>query len=102
MSKVLPAVELGFNAEVRAALAEFNAAKELEKEAKERKAQAADILRNALGSARAGTIGGVVAFKLQDSSNRSVNYKVLETKYPDAYNEVVSVSEYDFVKSLKI
>lgn len=98
MSDVLPAVELGFNSEVRKALAEFSAAKEAEAEAKKRKADAEAVLRAALGGAKVGNFGGVVAFRLQDGSNRSADLKVLADKFPEAYAAVVRVSEYDFVK----
>ena len=93
-------VEVGFNAEVRKALADFVASKQLEAEGKAKKAQAEVVLREALGEAKVAKIGGSVAFKLVNGSNRHADLKALAENFPEAYEAVVRVAEYDFVRAV--
>jgi len=93
-------VEVGFSSEVRKALADFVAGKALEAEGKAKKAEAEKILREALGEAKVAKIGGAVAYKLVNGSNRSADLKALAENYPEAYEAVVRVSEYDFVRAV--
>lgn len=93
-------VEVGFSSEVRNALAEFVAGKQLEAEGKAKKAEAEVVLRAALGEAKVAKIGGAVAFKLVSGSNRHADLKALAEKFPEAYEAVVRVAEYDFVRAV--
>lgn len=93
-------VEVGFNADVRKALADFVAGKQLEAEGKAKKAQAEVVLREALGEAKVAKVGGSVAFKLVNGSNRHADLKVLAENFPEAYEAVVRVAEYDYVRAV--
>jgi predicted phage-related endonuclease len=93
-------VELGFNAEVRAALKQFNEAKALADQAEAMKAEAEAILRAALGGAEAATIGGVVAFRIEHRTRTNVSTKALKEQFPKAYEALATTSEYDFLKAL--
>jgi len=93
-------VEVGFNSEVRKALADFVAGKQLEAEGKAKKAQAEVVLREALGEAKVAKIGGAVAFKLVNGSNRHADLKALAENFPEAFEAVVRVAEYDFVRAV--
>lgn len=93
-------VEVGFSSEVRKALADFVAGKQLEAEGKAKKAQAEVVLREALGEAKVAKIGGAVAFKLVNGSNRHADLKALAENFPEAYEAVVRVAEYDFVRAV--
>lgn len=99
--KVSPVeVEVGFSAEVRAALNSFKEAKQAEAEAKAKKAEAEVILRAALGEAKVAKVGGVPVFKLIAGSNRHANLKALADAFPEAYEAVVNTTEYDYIKAL--
>jgi hypothetical protein len=91
-------VELGFNAEVRAALKQFGEAKALAKQAEELKANAEAILRAALGGNTEATVGGVSAFKIESRTRTNISSDVLKSDFPEAYEAAKSVSEYDFLK----
>lgn len=93
-------VEVGFNPEVRKALADFVAGKQLEAEGKAKKAEAEVVLREALGEVKVAKIGGAVAYKLVSGSNRSADLKKLAEEFPEAYEAVVRVAEYDFVRAV--
>jgi predicted phage-related endonuclease len=91
-------VEVGFNSAVRQALAQFREAKALEAQAKALKADSEAVLRLAIAGAKAGSIGGVVAFKLVNGSSRHADLKKLAEDYPAVYEAVVKKTDYDFVK----
>ena len=91
-------IEVGFNADVRSALKQFNEAKALEAQAKEMKANAEAILRSALGGNTEATIGGVSAFKIESRTRTNISADVLKTEFPEAYEAAKSVTEYDFIK----
>lgn len=92
-------VEVGFNSAVRQAVAQFKEAKELEARAKAVKAEAEAILRASIaGKATAGSIGGVVAFKIVNGSNRHADLKALAVEFPEAFEAVVKTTDYDYVK----
>lgn len=93
-------VELGFNPEVRKALADFVAGKQLEAEGKAKKAEAEIILREALGEAKVAKIGGSIAYKLVNGSNRHADLKLLAENFPEAYEASVKVAEYDFIRAV--
>lgn len=93
------AVEVGFNAEVREALANFVLAKADEKQAKERKESAELILREALGNADHATVGGVKAFSLERRSREVIDQKRLKEEYPEIFALLVKVTKFDFVKT---
>lgn len=93
-------VEVGFNAEVRQAVALFNEAKDLAKRAEALKAEAEAVLRTALGENTIATIGGVKAFSLEHRQRTNINGKALAEKFPQAYAEVTTTTEYDFIKTV--
>lgn len=86
---------------VRDALAEFIQAKADEKQAKERKAQAEQILREALAKAgkTVGFIGKTKAFSLISSANTSFDREMLETMFPEAYQATLRKTEYDYIRT---
>lgn len=91
-------VEVGFNPAVRSAIAQFREAKALEAQAKALKAEAEAVLRLAIEGAKAGSVGGVIAFKIIEGSNRHADLKKLAEEFPAVYEAVVKVTDYDFVK----
>jgi hypothetical protein len=93
-------VEVGFRPEVREAIAQFKAAKQAEAEAKALKAQAEEVLREALGEAQEASVGGVVVVKVVNGSNRHANLKVLADAFPEAYKASLVVTDYDYLKVL--
>lgn len=86
---------------VRDALAEFIQAKADEKQAKERKAQAEQILREALAKAgkQVGFIGKTKAFSLISSKNTSFDREMLETMFPEAFQATLRTTEYDYIRT---
>lgn len=94
------AVEVGFSAEVREALALFNEAKALAKRAEEIKKNAEVIMRDALGGATVATVGGVKVYSLERRERVVVNAKKLKEEHEEIFNEVSSVTEYDFIKTV--
>jgi hypothetical protein len=87
------------NKKVRQALADFIQAKADEKSAKERKATAEAILREALGTATVATVNGTKAFSLVSSSNTSFDGKELQDKFPVAYETCVRKTPYDYIRT---
>jgi hypothetical protein len=87
------------NKKVRQALADFIQAKADEKSAKERKATAEAILREALGTATVATVNGTKAFSLVSSKNSSFDGKMLQEKFPVAYAETLRVTPYDYIRT---
>ena len=94
------AVEVGFSAEVREAIALFNEAKALAKRAEEIKKNAEPILRKALGEALVATVGGVKVFSLESRSRTVIDTKKLEKEHEEIYKALASVTEYDFIKTV--
>lgn len=87
---------------VRNAHAAFVQAKADEKDAKERKAQAEAILRNALPEGKVKAFfGKIKAFSLVASRTTSVNREYLETQYPAVYKDpkVWNTTEYDYIRT---
>ena len=87
------------NKKVRQALTDFIQAKADEKSAKERKAIAEAILREALGTATVATVNGTKAFSLVSSKNSSFDSKMLQEKFPVAYAETLRVTPYDYIRT---
>lgn len=79
----------------------FAAAKRAEDKAKKSKSRWEKVIREALGDAVQGiTEDGVVAVKVQSSSNSSFDRTVLREAFPEAFEATVRVSEYTFLKVL--
>jgi hypothetical protein len=87
------------NKKVRQAHADFVQAKADEKSAKERKATAEAILREALGTATVATINGTKAFSLVSSKNSSFDGKMLEELFPEAHKTCLRVTPYDYIRT---
>jgi predicted phage-related endonuclease len=94
------AVEVGFSAEVREAIALFNEAKALAKRAEEIKDNAEPILRKALGKALVATVGGVKVFSLESRKRTVVDAKRLEAEFEEIFKALSRVVEYDFIKTV--
>ena len=92
-------IEVGFNAEVRQAIALFNEAKDLAKRAEALKSEAEAVLRTALAGNTVATVGGVKAFSLEHRQRTNINGKALAEQFPEAYAEVTTTTEYDFIKT---
>jgi hypothetical protein len=86
---------------VKDALAEFIQAKADEKQAKERKAQAEQLLREALAKAgkQIGFIGKTKAFSLVASKTTSFDREMLETMFPEAFQATLRTTEYDYIRT---
>jgi len=87
------------NKKVRKALADFIQAKADAESAKERKATAEAILREALGDKKFALINGTKAFSLVSSSNTSFDGKQLQDKFPVAYATCVRTTPYDYIRT---
>jgi phosphosulfolactate phosphohydrolase-like enzyme len=87
------------NKKVRKALADFIQAKADAENAKERKATAEAILREALGDKKFALINGTKAFSLVSSSNTSFDSKTLEKDFPIAYETCVRKTPYDYIRT---
>lgn len=105
MSKALfvsgSSVEVGFNAEVRQAIADFAEAANAEKEAKARKAAAEKVLRSAIGVAEFANVGGVPAFKIEHRNRIDLNREVLRSAFPEAFEAASYENPYDFIALIK-
>lgn len=87
------------NQKVRKALADFIQAKADEKSAKERKANAEAILREALGDKTVAFVGKTKAFSLVASKTTSFDREVLERDFPVAFATTLRVTEYDYIRT---
>jgi hypothetical protein len=88
------------SAKVKKAHADFIKAKDDEKDAKERKAQAEAILRASLPAGKkTGFFGKLKAFTLVSSKNTSFDRDLLKEKFPDAYAETLRTTEYDYIRT---
>jgi hypothetical protein len=97
--KEINKVELGFNAEVRKAFADFISAKATIAEATAQKEAAQEILFKAVGANNQATFGGVLAFKIVDGKNSRADLKVLAEKYPEVYTEVLRTTDYKQIRT---
>ena len=97
--KEINKVELGFNAEVRKAFADFISAKATIAEATAQKEAAQKILFDAVGANNQATFGGVLAFKIIDGKNSHADLKLLAEKYPEAHAETLRVTEYKQIRT---
>jgi hypothetical protein len=86
---------------VKDAIAEFVQAKADEKSAKDRKAQAEQILREALSKVgkQVGYVGKTKAFSLVSSKNTSFDREMLETMFPEAFQATLRTTEYDYIRT---
>jgi hypothetical protein len=89
------------SAKVKKAHADFIQAKADEKQAKERKAQAEQLLREALAKAgkQIGFIGKTKAFSLVASKTTSFDREMLETMFPEAFQATLRTTEYDYIRT---
>lgn len=88
------------SAKVKKAHADFIQAKQDEKDAKERKAQAEAILRASLPAGKkVGFFGKIKAFTLVSSKNTSFDRELLQEKFPEAYAETLRTTEYDYIRT---
>ncbi len=97
--KEINKVELGFDAEVRKAFADFISAKATIAEATAQKEVAQEILFKAVGANNQATFGGVLAFKIVDGKNSRADLKVLAEKYPEVYTEVLRTTDYKQIRT---
>ena len=97
--KEIKKVELGFNADVRKAFAEFLSAKATIAEATAKKDEAQKILFEAVGENNQATFGGVLTFKIIDGKNRHADLTILAEKYPDIFEEVIRTTEYKQIRT---
>lgn len=97
--KEIKKVELGFNADVRKAFAEFLSAKATIAEATAKKDAAQKILFEAVGENNQATFGGVLTFKIIDGKNRHADLTILAEKYPDIFEEVIRTTEYKQIRT---
>lgn len=86
---------------VKDAIADFVQAKADEKSAKERKAQAEQVLREALAKAgkQIGYVGKTKAFSLVASKTTSFDREMLETMFPEAFQATLRTTEYDYIRT---
>ena len=86
---------------VKDAIADFVQAKADEKTAKDRKAQAEQILRQALANAgkQIGYVGKTKAFSLVASKTTSFDREMLETMFPEAFQATLRTTEYDYIRT---
>ena len=94
------AVEVGKQAQVIEALANFRTAKDLAKRAEALKAEAEAVLREALGSAKVATVFGAVAYKVEERSRTTIDTETLKGEYPEVFEKVSGQTRYDFIKAL--
>lgn len=94
-------IELGFEASVRQALADFAEATQAEKKAKSKRAEAEVILRSFLGNHEFATIGGSLAFKIiHVEDKKEIDRELLKNSYPDVAEKVFYPNPYDFIKAV--
>lgn len=87
-------VELGFDAEARQALAQYNEAKAEMARLEKAKEDAEAILRAKIGNAEFATFGGVNAFHIVNVNGTSIDRKVLATAFPEALEASLKVKPY--------
>lgn len=92
------------NVRALAALAEFKALKLIEAAGKKAEAKRKDeiepILREELNGATEVIVRGVVALKVQSSSNGKVDAATLKAAWPEAYEATFVSTPYTFFKAL--
>jgi hypothetical protein len=92
------------NVRALAALAEFKALKVIEAAGKKaetrRKEEVEPILREELNGATQVIVRGVVALKVQPSSNGKVDAEALKVAWPEAYAATYKSTPYTFLKAL--
>lgn len=93
-------VEVGKQAQVIEALANFKTAKDLAKRAEALKAEAEAVLREALGSAKVATVFGVTAYKVEERSRTTIDTETLKVEFPQVFEQVRGETRYDFIKAL--
>lgn len=82
------------------AIAEFNAAKEAIKVLEAQKKAAEAVLREALGEATIGTIGGVERVKISSRTRQDINKDDLKSAFPEAYELCLKESSYTVVTAV--
>lgn len=96
-----PAVLLDSNAaEVESLIADFNEAKALIKQLDAQKAAAEARLRELLGSATVGLIGGVERVKIATRTRKDIDKDDLKSVFPEAYELCLKESTYTFVTAV--
>ena len=94
------------NVRAVAALAKWKALKAIEaageKAKRERQAEGGveEILREELNGATSAVVRGVLALKVQASSNSKVDATKLRELYPEAYTATYTSTPYTFIKAL--
>lgn len=97
-NKTVEGVEL--SAKAVKALATFNKAKAAEAKAKALKAKAEEILREALGEAKAGIVDGIVAVRVVNGKNTHFDRELMKENFPEAFEATLRSTEYDYLKTL--
>lgn len=94
-------VELGFDAEAREALAKYADAKKAKADAEKVIAEADALLRQKMGNAQFGTVGGVPVLSVVTVENRTdIDRKKLQELFKDAWAACSYKNPYSFLKLL--
>lgn len=72
---------------LEAAIARFNDAKDAIKVLEQQKKEAEELLREAMGNAEVGLIGGVKRVEIKPRSRETLNTAVLKEVFPEAYEQ---------------
>ena len=86
--------------ELEAAIAQFNNAKEAIKVLEAEKKQAEAAIREALGEAKVGTIGGVERIKVSTRTRQDINKDDLKSAFPEAYELCLKETTYTVVTAV--
>lgn len=88
------------SADAQKFLQQFADAKEAIKALEALKDEAEAKIREALGNAEVGTIDGKVAVKVAKRTRKGTDGKLLAEKFPEAYAETLTTTDYTFLQNL--
>lgn len=86
--------------EIEQAIADFNEAKTLIKELEAQKAKAEAVLREKMGTAKVGLIGGVERVKISSRTRKDINKDDLKSAFPEAYELCLKETTYTIVTAV--
>lgn len=86
--------------EVEQAIAKFNEAKTLIKELEAQKAEAEAVLREKMGTAKVGLIGGVERVKISSRTRKDIAKDDLKVAFPEAYEACLKETTYSVVTAV--
>jgi predicted phage-related endonuclease len=94
-------IELGFDAEAREALAKYAEAKKAKANAEKVIAEADALLKEKMGKAQFGTVGGVPVLSVVTVENRvDIDRKALKERFAEAWKACSYKNPYSFLKLL--